>query len=128
MNSKHLVDPELLPVLDVLRTVGVSADTLQQWRGFAASAPAQLGDAGITVEERWILRTGGEVRVLRFSPVADASELRPGVIHLHAGGFVIGRPEMGGALCSAMAAKLRRVVISVDYRLAPEFPYPARPA
>lgn len=48
-----------------------------------------------------------------------------GVLYwIHGGGFVIGTPEMGHPFCSRVAAELNVLVVSVDYRLAPENPFP----
>ena len=61
-----------------------------------------------------------EVRTLRPEGLAT----RPGVLFLHGGGLVLGRAAMDDALCASIALELDIVVASVDYRLAPEFPYP----
>jgi acetyl esterase/lipase len=127
MKSRHLVDPQLLPVLSALPAMEVSADTLQEWRRFSAAAVIQTEGFDVAVEELWIERTtGGKLRLLRYTPRQDDSGPRAAMVHLHSGGYVLGKPEMGSAFCSAMAALLSCIVVSVDYRLAPEFPYPAQ--
>lgn len=50
---------------------------------------------------------------------------RPTLVYFHGGGFVIGDLDTHDALCRRMAAVGRFRVISVDYRLAPEHPFPA---
>ena len=57
------------------------------------------------------------------------SERSPGpcVLFIHGGGFVIGDLEVYHALCTEIAQSLDLPVISVDYRLAPEHPFPAAP-
>jgi len=47
------------------------------------------------------------------------------VLWIHGGGLVMGDPKQSHALCSQMADELGIVVVSVDYRLAPEHPFPA---
>ncbi len=62
--------------------------------------------------------------------VYDARETRePGlaILFYHGGGFVIGDLETHHALCTEIAAELDLPVIAVDYRLAPEAPFPAAP-
>lgn len=67
---------------------------------------------------------GRTVRVRIFRP-ADAE---PGVVvHLHGGGFVFHDVEVHDPVCRRLAVATRRAVVSVDYRLAPEHPFPAAP-
>lgn len=47
------------------------------------------------------------------------------LLWIHGGGLVMGTPAAGDGLCSRFAAELDVVVVSVDYRLAPEHPFPA---
>lgn len=49
------------------------------------------------------------------------------VVHLHGGGFVLNDIEVHDASARRLANRTRRAVISVDYRLAPEHPFPAAP-
>ena len=49
----------------------------------------------------------------------------PGVLYLHGGGYVVGTAAMGDRFCARLATHLGVVVAAVDYRLAPEHPYPA---
>ncbi|MDB6047380.1 MAG: lipase [Pseudomonas sp.] len=49
----------------------------------------------------------------------------PCVVYLHGGGWVVGNLESHDFLTAALAADLNAVIIAVDYRLAPEFPFPA---
>ena len=75
------------------------------------------------VENRKVPGDGGliPVRVYRPSP---ASPL-PALMYFHGGGFVLGGLDMVDRTCRALANASGCVVISVDYRLAPEHPFPA---
>ena len=64
---------------------------------------------------------GPAVRIYRDS----AAPGLPVVVYLHGGGWVSGGLEMNDGLCRMLATSIRSVVVSVDYRLAPEYPYPA---
>jgi acetyl esterase/lipase len=56
-------------------------------------------------------------------PIGDG--LRPALLWFHGGGYVIGKAALDDALCVRFAERLGAVVVSVDYRLAPDQPYPA---
>ena len=64
-----------------------------------------------------------QVRLRLYKP-AFANAARPALVWFHGGGYVIGRPEMDDACCIAFVRAAGIVVISVDYRLAPEHPFP----
>jgi acetyl esterase/lipase len=64
-----------------------------------------------------------DVRVLVFQPTGR-TEPMPAILHIHGGGYVIGAPEMNEAANRQLAADLGCVIVSVDYRLAPDTPFP----
>lgn len=66
---------------------------------------------------------GGSVRTRIYRPIHDADA--PALIYFHGGGFVVGDIDVYDGFCSRLAAQTECVVISVDYRLAPEHPFPA---
>lgn len=81
-------------------------------------------DAGVWRTARPPLETRlGGVRVLRFQPAAGAP--RGHVLQFHGGGFRIGLPEYTGPYAEALADRCQVEVIAVQYRLAPEHPFPA---
>ncbi len=49
----------------------------------------------------------------------------PVVVYCHAGGFALGNLDTDHRQCLELARRARCTVVSVDYRLAPEHPYPA---
>lgn len=75
------------------------------------------------VEDLEITGPGGllSVRLYRSSPGPDAAI----VVFLHGGAFVFGDLDTHDALCRRLALSSGLTVVSVDYRLAPEHPYPA---
>lgn len=75
-----------------------------------------------SIEDRQIQGPGGEIPVRIYRP---RSGRLPAVIFYHGGGFVVGCPHTYEGFCSHMAKETDAVVISVDYRLAPEHAFPA---
>jgi len=68
----------------------------------------------------------GPIR-LRLYDSRETREAGPAVVFFHGGGFVIGDLDTHHAFCTEIAAALDLPVIAVDYRLAPEHPFPAAP-
>jgi acetyl esterase/lipase len=65
----------------------------------------------------------GAVRALVYRP--DAATTDAGVLWIHGGGFVIGSAKQDHRLCAGTAAELGITVVSAEYRLAPDHPFPA---
>jgi acetyl esterase len=68
----------------------------------------------------------GEIR-LRYYDARSARDTGPVMVFFHGGGFVIGDLESHHSICTYFAKHLDIPVIAVDYRLAPEHPFPAAP-
>src|SRR5688572_4934004 len=68
---------------------------------------------------------GGEITVRVYTP--DATPPLPCHLYIHGGGFWLGTLEQSDNVCRAIAADAECVVVSVDYRLAPESKFPALP-
>jgi acetyl esterase/lipase len=67
---------------------------------------------------------GRVLTVRRYRPRATRTS-RPVVVDFHGGGYVIGSPNIKDWFNGHLAARLDAIVLSVDYRLAPEYPFPA---
>jgi acetyl esterase len=76
------------------------------------------------VEDRTVPGPGGDIPVRIYTPVA-AGGTGPVLIYFHGGGWVIGDLETHDTLCRTLANEAGMKVIAVDYRLAPEHPFPA---
>ncbi|HEY0106118.1 MAG TPA: alpha/beta hydrolase [Rhizomicrobium sp.] len=77
------------------------------------------------VEDRTVPGPAGAVAVRVYTPLgADAATL-PGLIFFHGGGFVLGDLESHDDLCRNLANGSGCRTVAVDYRLAPEHPFPA---
>jgi acetyl esterase len=67
---------------------------------------------------------GAKIPARIYRPAGAGDELLPPVVHFHGGGFVLGDPQQSEWWCSSVAHDANVVVVSVDYRQAPEHPYP----
>jgi acetyl esterase/lipase len=81
---------------------------------------------GVTVEDVRIPGPAGapDLRVRKYETAWRA----PGgaaLLWIHGGGYILGQPEQSDAVCGRFAKELGILVIAVDYRLAPEHPFPA---
>jgi acetyl esterase/lipase len=127
MTTRYLVDPELLPVLDAFPPMILSAETLPMIR----SAIPQMMEArplpDLPVSSNVINIPSGDdgrdIRCLLIQPRSSSTNM-PAILHFHGGGHVLGVPEMDQPQLMRWAAELGCLVLSVDYRLAPETPFP----
>ncbi|KFA88754.1 alpha/beta hydrolase [Archangium violaceum] len=89
-------------------------------------APRVPQDEAVAVEDVRVPGPAGAppVRVRTYRP-RKAQGPTPALLWIHGGGYIIGQPEQDDALCLDFARELGIVVVSVDYRLAPENPFPA---
>ena len=70
---------------------------------------------------------GGDIALRLYDSQAERSEETPAIIFYHGGGFVIGDLESHHSFCTYVSREMDLPVIAVDYRLAPEAPFPAAP-
>jgi acetyl esterase len=77
----------------------------------------------IAVEDRTIPGPAGDVPVRVYTPAGDG--LKPVIVYFHGGGWVIGDLDVCDNPVRRIANRTGAVVVSVDYRLAPEHVYPA---
>lgn len=127
------VAAELAEVLAGIEAQGGSTITpgsIDQIRAMtAAGRPSleEIGGDGVLAEEVQVLGqgVGTSMTVLVLRPQGPVGAGRPGILHLHGGGFFFGdqRATLGSA--ATWVGDLGAVVVSPDYRLAPEHPFPA---
>jgi acetyl esterase/lipase len=117
-----LVDPEFLPVLKQFPAVDLSAEIVRKFRQ-SPSMPPLPGPAPQPVERHIPGPPGApEVRLWVVDP-APAEKSKPVLLHMHGGGFMMPDPWLLPRL-QGIATDCHCVVVSVDYRLAPETRYP----
>lgn len=127
MTSRHLVDPELLPLIEAMPTVTLSAENLGVIRQARDAMLAMLPPfpESVAVEERFIPGPEGapDVRVKVYRKKSGAAS-HPAILHLHGGGYIMGNPEFMGPQCALWADVFDAVVVAPAYRLAPETAFP----
>jgi acetyl esterase len=79
----------------------------------------------VTAEDRWVHCAAGQRRVRVYTPASARGRAAAGLVWFHGGGFTIGSIESHDGVCRSLASESGVVVASVDYRLAPEHPFPA---
>jgi acetyl esterase len=82
-------------------------------------------DADVT--QREIDGPAGPLRVRVYRPLEPSCGPRPLAVFMHGGGWVVGSLDSHDPLCRALCVRGGAVVVSVDYRLAPEHRFPAAP-
>lgn len=77
-------------------------------------------------ESVWTSAHDGErLRLCLYKPDRPASSAPcPMILYIHGGGFVLGQPEMADDYLADLATQLGVLIVAVDYRLAPEHPFP----
>lgn len=126
------LDPPTAAVLDLIASSGASA-SMAQGTPAQARAGFRLMTVGIrdpgtlasvrAVEDGTIAGPAGDVPIRVYRPLLDGSV--PTVLFFHGGGFVIGDLDTHDDHARLVCARVGAVVVSVDYRLAPENPFPA---
>ncbi|MFF8015316.1 alpha/beta hydrolase fold domain-containing protein [Streptomyces sp. NPDC007929] len=128
-------DPELAAALELIKdmvTPGLALDEIAEVR--QGPAMQMLAELDLTmggtfeVTDRRVPGPQGEpdISLLICRPTApETAGPRPLIYHVHGGGMVIGNNRVGVDVPLAWAQALDAVVVSVEYRLAPEHPHPA---
>ncbi|MFN3607760.1 MAG: alpha/beta hydrolase [Hyphomonas sp.] len=125
-NPLDYVDPELREFASRFLENGpppsYSKETLNVARSFGeAYAPARLPD--VSVSEVLAPLPGSDPDVRLFVINAHPGTSRPAILHAHGGGYFLGKAAWEVGYLQAMARELDCVIVSVDYRLAPETSY-----
>ena len=102
----------------------VPLDMLRQSVRESSVAIPPAADAVVAgIEERTIDGPGGSLRLRIYTPVGEKPF--PVTVFMHGGGFVVGDLDTQDMIARALCAWGETIVVSVDYRLAPEHPFPA---
>jgi acetyl esterase/lipase len=118
----------LVPLIEQLPGFGLGVANLGDIRAMmiamgAASRAPPAEDVVVTEHRIPGPEAAPHVRVLVSAPRAEGVS-RPGILHVHGGGYILGTAEMTLETDAAYARAFEAVTVSVDYRLAPETPHP----
>ena len=122
------IDPQVRVFLDQLaelRAPALYTLTPQQARDAVTISSALLGkpDPVGKIEDRRVPTAGGEIPIRIYTPVGAGTF--PVLVYYHGGGWVVCDVETHNSLCCSVTNAAECIVVSVDYRLAPEHKYPA---
>jgi acetyl esterase/lipase len=122
------------PDLAVLLALDARTHDSEIWRGSPARARHKIAASAaivedpppgeVAVDDRSLRGPGGAIRARRYVPAGLAAP-SPGLVFFHGGGWVTGNLDTHDALCRVLAIEGRLRVVAIDYRLAPEHPFPA---
>jgi acetyl esterase/lipase len=132
MNFIDQLDPELRVVVEKLPTDRpMDLNQIPKARsGMKKMVAALLADLppveGVTGQDRHVPGAKGDpdVRVRVYRPNDQPSKL-PALLWIHGGGYVMGDIEQDDRLMKQLVKRIGCIAVSVDYRLAPEHPFPA---
>ena len=122
------IDPVLLAVLEAfpMQFDDLGSMTAQEVRALFEQREPPPGEDVASVEDLEVPGPDGPLPVRVYRP-DGAAVPAPVVVFFHGGGWVLGSIATHDATCRGLANRTGAVYVSVDYRLAPEHPYPAAP-
>lgn len=127
--ADRAINPDIFRFLEVwdgkwagLPPDATAADRRMRFESIARDMRLPMPEGVETDEEHWIESKGGPVRVRIFRP--EGGETGPAMLYMHGGGWLQGSPETHWDITARIAAWAGLTVISIDYDLAPEHPYP----
>lgn len=130
--SRRAIHPEMQAIMEAsARTTEQlgprSADDVaaaRRWWTVYTQALAKPHPEDMRVTDRMVPSDDGDVPVRIYRP-GERSGALPAIIYLHGGGFLLGDLDSSDCNAWGFAQEVGAVVVSVDYRLTPEHPYPA---
>jgi acetyl esterase len=124
------LDPQVQDFLDRLTTAQltpIQETTIAEARAQMDMSTHFLGELPTVsrVEDRMVPGPGGDLRVRIITPKVAGKGPLPVLVYFHGGGWVLGNIESHEGICRALANAGEVIVVTVDYRRAPEHRFPA---
>ena len=117
------IDPLLLPALDAFPALDITRENLNAIREVLATMPPAPKPDGMLEAKEVVSTSDGDVDVYVYRKDDRANQ--SALVWIHGGGYLFGSAE--DAMAQQIAMTCDCTVFSVDYRLAPEHPFPAGP-
>jgi acetyl esterase len=123
---KNRVNPDLLSALEMFSFDDLRPEYVPAIRESQAQLfiPTIVEDSLSLTDETIVGPDANPLRVRIYRP-KSINESLPVLLWIHGGGYILGTIESNDDLCMRFVKEANCVVVSVDYRLAPEHPYPA---
>jgi len=119
------IHPELRQVWKKFPRITFNRWTTPIFQSLTRLRPIAKRPADILVDQLFIQARDGKYKIrLRVYKSITVSEPAPALLWIHGGGYIVGSPEQDEAYAFEIATELGIVVVSVDYRLAPQHPFP----
>jgi acetyl esterase len=126
------IDPDTKAVLDMIRLAGrppfEALTPAEARQAYSASRKVLAPPPEDVAESRDMTVTGplGPIGIRLYRPAGTATtDVLPALVWYHGGGWLLGDLESHDAVCRRFANATRCRVVAVDYRMAPEHPFPA---
>ncbi len=123
MTTRPLVDPEVAPIIDLFPATPITRENLAETRAAMEARFATLPRPDIKPVVFAVPTPEGTVPILVYRP-AEPAPGRPAILHIHGGGMIAGKAELTQAGTAPIALANGVLIASIDYRLAPETPFP----
>jgi len=128
---EEMLDPELVATFKARPVVGdltVDIPTKREARAALWQINRLPPSSLVTIQDCFISGPTSPAKLLvrLYKPIASlANQKSPCILWIHGGGFLYGHPDQDDAWCENIVGATGCIVASVDYRLAPEYPFPA---
>lgn len=119
------IHPDLRSIASKIPQFTFNGKTLWLLRLLMRLQRGSNGPADTLIENRLIPTQDNQTKIrLRLYRPKSMTVPVPVLLWLHGGGFILGKPEVDDTICIPFACELGIVIVSVDYRCAPEHPFP----
>jgi len=124
-NIRAPIDSKLVASLKNIppQLSSINRETLAETRAALGEIPNFPDTPGVNIEKKQIKTADGDVSIYIYQPENDSAN-KPAILWIHGGGYIMGDAD-SNYFAGEFSKQLNATVVSVDYRLAPEHPFPA---